>query len=237
MAIKKETELYEPVKGFLEKQGYTVRGEVGGCDIVAVKEENEVLIIELKKSFTLELLLQGVERFKQCKNVYVAIEKPKLRRTARKWNNIIWICKQLGLGLITIQFLRRSHHVEVVCECSGPGRKGSNQRQEKLLLEVKGRSGDYNVGGSTKVPIVTAYREEALTCAYYLFQNGPSKVSYIRESTEIEKVGTILSKNYYGWYVRKDRGIYDLSEDGKQALVKYEHVLRDPSKHMKEELD
>lgn len=29
-----ETSLYQPVKAFLEGAGYTVKGEVGGCDVV-----------------------------------------------------------------------------------------------------------------------------------------------------------------------------------------------------------
>ena len=32
-----ETDLYPPLKSFLEKQGYTVKAEVGAADIVALR--------------------------------------------------------------------------------------------------------------------------------------------------------------------------------------------------------
>jgi hypothetical protein len=32
-----ETTLYQPVKNFLEGLGFTVKGEIGGCDLVALK--------------------------------------------------------------------------------------------------------------------------------------------------------------------------------------------------------
>ena len=34
-----EVELYGPIKRFLEDQGYVVKGEIGPCDIVAVRGE------------------------------------------------------------------------------------------------------------------------------------------------------------------------------------------------------
>src|SRR5258707_12368439 len=59
-----ETALYLPVKRFLENLGFTVKGEVGGCDLVALSagEPPIVVIGELKLSFNLELLLQADER-------------------------------------------------------------------------------------------------------------------------------------------------------------------------------
>ena len=32
-----ETDLYPPIKRFLEGQGYTVKGEIGACDVLAVR--------------------------------------------------------------------------------------------------------------------------------------------------------------------------------------------------------
>jgi hypothetical protein len=34
-----ETSLYRPVKRHLERLGYTVKGEVCGCDLVAIRGE------------------------------------------------------------------------------------------------------------------------------------------------------------------------------------------------------
>ena len=56
------TALYLPVKRFLEKLGFQVRGEICGCDVVALRgdEAPVVVVCELKLAFNLELLLQGV---------------------------------------------------------------------------------------------------------------------------------------------------------------------------------
>lgn len=57
----RETELYLPVKEYLEERGYTVRGEVRSCDLAAVRG-GELVLVELKMAFNLELVLQGNER-------------------------------------------------------------------------------------------------------------------------------------------------------------------------------
>src|SRR6187200_844798 len=59
-----ETSLYGPVKRYLETLGYTVKGEVCGCDLVAIRgDEPPVVVIgELKLSFSLDLVLQAVDR-------------------------------------------------------------------------------------------------------------------------------------------------------------------------------
>jgi hypothetical protein len=51
-----EVALYLPVKAFLERQGYVVRGEVRGCDLVACRGNEEPVIVELKLRFTEALL-------------------------------------------------------------------------------------------------------------------------------------------------------------------------------------
>ena len=55
MADFKETDLYEPIRAFLEEKGYQVQAEVKDCDIAAVKD-GQLLIVELKKAFNLKLV-------------------------------------------------------------------------------------------------------------------------------------------------------------------------------------
>ena len=45
-----ETALYLPVKRFLEKLGFTVKGEIGGCDLVALSGDEPPIVVigELK---------------------------------------------------------------------------------------------------------------------------------------------------------------------------------------------
>jgi hypothetical protein len=70
-----ESTLYVPVKRFLEKLGFEVKGEVCGCDLVALRdgEPTAVVVGELKLSFTLDLVLQAVDRTAVCDEIWLAV--------------------------------------------------------------------------------------------------------------------------------------------------------------------
>ena len=72
----KESDLYQPIKDYLDSLGYDTKGEVKNCDITAIKDD-ELVVVELKKGFTIELLYQAIERQKIADSVYVAIPFPK----------------------------------------------------------------------------------------------------------------------------------------------------------------
>lgn len=269
MAIRSETELYEPVKQYFEKHGYEVKGEVNNCDLVAYhEEEDEPVIVELKKSFNLALLHQGIERLSMSKQVYLAV--PLIRGQRRpvhlRWSNLTKLCRMLGLGLITVQFYKtKAPHVEILCMPEGQydgmagqtgmaitedaGQTGqaaelaaghagnagrqhvrrqvrrSSRKSNRLRTEFMNRSGDYNVGGSSQAKIVTAYRELALQCAFLIQEHEQLSPLQLRNLTGKQKVADILQKNYYGWFDRVQRGIYQLTPAGKQALHTYEHII------------
>ena len=61
----RETDLYPPVKAYLEGQGYAVKGEVQGCDVVALRGAEPPVIVELKQRFSLDLVLQAARAFEQ----------------------------------------------------------------------------------------------------------------------------------------------------------------------------
>ena len=69
----RETDLYPPVKAFLEAQGYAVKSEVEGCDVVAIRGEEPPVIVELKAVFSLALVFQGIARQSVADNVYLAV--------------------------------------------------------------------------------------------------------------------------------------------------------------------
>ncbi|WP_342477322.1 DUF2161 family putative PD-(D/E)XK-type phosphodiesterase [Paenibacillus sp. FSL H7-0350] len=171
MAIKQETELYAPLKGFFERQGYEIKGEVRTCDLVGIREdEPQPLIVEMKKSFNLALLLQGIERLRLSPNVYLAVERVREKKGAvnQRWGELTGLCRRLGLGLVTVVFYKtKAPLVEVLAEPgeAPPQARSAVRRRERLLYEFRERSGDYNTGGSTRVKLVTAYREKALRVA------------------------------------------------------------------------
>ena len=58
----KESDLYLPLKRFLEAQNYEVKGEVQDCDVLAVRGDEVPVVVELKLSFNLNVVLQAVDR-------------------------------------------------------------------------------------------------------------------------------------------------------------------------------
>ncbi|AOZ92052.1 DUF2161 family putative PD-(D/E)XK-type phosphodiesterase [Paenibacillus crassostreae] len=233
MSVQYETELYEPLKIFFEQQGYTIKGEVRLCDLVGVKEGAvEPLIVEMKKTFNLSLLLQGMERLKMSSNVYLAVERSRAKRGAvnQRWGELSVLCRRLGLGLITITFYKtKQPFVEVLTFPTDqviPLTK-NKRRQSRLIDEFHERSGDYNVGGSTRTKLITSYREKALRIALPLRDadsKGLSPLS-LRNTTGIGNASAILQHNYYGWFVRVSRGRYILTPLGMSDLVKYQNVI------------
>src|SRR5882757_5588950 len=113
-----ERELYAPVKEYLERQGYEVKGEVRGCDLVARRGDEPPVIVELKLRFNLPLVLQGIDRLALTERVYLAVPRPG-RRTrggplAPERPEIRKLCRRLGLGLILVGLTRKT--VEILEE-------------------------------------------------------------------------------------------------------------------------
>ena len=212
----RETALYAPVKRFLETQGFAVKGEVCGCDLVALRGEEppRVVIGELKLGFNLELVLQGVNRAAACDEVWLAVRlagrggrehDPRVRK----------LCRLLGFGLLGVMANGR---VELLVE-PGPWRpRRDPRRRARLVSEHRRRLGDPALGGSVKAPIMTAYRQQALACAASL-ASGPRRP---RELTAaIPDAPKILLRNVYGWFVRHQRGVYGLTPEGTSALARW----------------
>jgi hypothetical protein len=287
MAAGSEIELYEPVKQYFEGLGYEVKGEVRGCDLVAFRKDNEQpVIVELKKSFNLTLVFQGMDRLKASSQVYLAVEyvKKKKGRSVHKWSDKTALCRRLGMGLLTVQFFKTiKPRVEVLCHPPLPAADGieavplsvrpvqplkskeilreaaTSYKQDDQVLqplshdsyneglqpcitvnkqkvlkartrriseEFAERSGDYNIGGSTRQKLVTAYREKTLRCAFVISRHGSLKASKVGELTGTKKAAAILQRNYYGWFQRVGYGIYRLTPEGEAALHQYANVVQ-----------
>ena len=164
-----ETDLYLPVKTFLEAQGYEVKSEIGAVDVVALRGSEDPVLIELKLGFSLTLFHQGVARQSVSDTVYLAIEKPKGRTLKAN----LALCRRLGLGLLTVRL--RDGFVEPLADPAPFTPRKSPRRKARLLREFARRVGDPNKGGATRVGLITSYRQDALKCAEYLNQHGPSK--------------------------------------------------------------
>ncbi|MEZ5930667.1 MAG: DUF2161 family putative PD-(D/E)XK-type phosphodiesterase [Alphaproteobacteria bacterium] len=218
-----ETDLYPPLKTFLEGQGYAVKGEIGRCDVVAVRGDEDPVVVEMKLRFSLDLVFQAVERFSVTDKVYVAIENRKKSLWTRRSKDILRLCRRLGVGLLTVHV--ESGLVEPRLD-PGPHRpRVVSKKKERLLREFARRVGDPMAGGSTKTPVMTAYRQDALRCARVLGEQGASKVGKLRAAAGVERAGGILQRDVYGWFERVERGVYRLTPKGEQALEQFGGTL------------
>ncbi|MBP2292717.1 DUF2161 domain-containing phosphodiesterase [Azospirillum rugosum] len=227
MLISAETDLYAPVKAFLEVQGYDVKAEIHGCDLVAVRGGEPPLIVELKKRFTLDLLLQGVDRLSLTDTVYLAVPQPGRKATGASPydNGVRKLCRRLGVGLLVVDTGRaEGHQVEVLLDPVPYSPRKDKKRTVRLLGEHARRKGDPNRGGSTRVPIVTAYRQDALRCAR-LLQDGPMTLKALRAAGAPKDVSAILQRNVYGWFERVVKGTYGLTDAGRTGLEAFAHGL------------
>ncbi|TYP71249.1 DUF2161 family putative PD-(D/E)XK-type phosphodiesterase [Paenibacillus methanolicus] len=230
MAVQHETELYPPVKRYFESQGYDVKSEVMHCDLVAIHPASgETVIVEMKKTFNLALLLQGIERLRLTDRVILAVERNRKKSGAhnQRFGDLAELCRMLGIGLMTITFFKtKAPVIEMLCEPGDTPIRGRRRRREsRLLTEFRERSGDYNTGGSTKRKLVTAYREKALRIAWALQLHGDLQPRRAAELTEVVRAREILHKDYYGWFERVERGVYRLKESGAQAVAEHADIL------------
>lgn len=217
----RETELYGPVKTFLEAQGYTVKAEVQDCDVVAVRGAEEPVVVELKLQLSLALLLQGVDRQSITDSVYVAVPAGKTARWKGQVKDAVRLCRRLGLGLLSVRNGAVLVHVD-----PGPYAPRKYKRRRDLLLkEFQNRVGDPNTGGQTKRKIITAYRQDALRLAMYLADAGTVKPALARKELGVVKAAEILRSDYYGWFERVERGVYGLRPHGVAALETYADVV------------
>ncbi|WP_284178398.1 DUF2161 family putative PD-(D/E)XK-type phosphodiesterase [Rhabdaerophilum sp. SD176] len=212
-----ETDLYRPIKLFLERQGYAVKGEVRDCDIVAVRGDEAPVIVEMKTGFSLPLLLQGVDRQAMSDAVYLAFGPPKRRQKG----DIVKLCKRLGLGVLVVT----GDFVEPLADPL-PYQPRRNARRTTLLLkEFAHRVGDPNIGGSTRRPRMTAYRQDALRIAALLAGAGATKVASLRKQTGVTRAAAILQDDVYGWFQRESRGVYGLTPKGLGALDQFAEAV------------
>jgi hypothetical protein len=206
-----ETDLYPPVKRFLEAQGYVVKGEIGACDVVALRDGEPPVIVELKTTFSLSLLLQGVDRQAVTDAVYLAFPPPK----RRQHGDILKLCRRLGLGVLLVS----GRDVEARLDPAPYRPQKAKRREAMLLREFARRVGDPDAGGSARGPRMTAYRQDALRCLAAIARAGSAKPAAVRAAAGVPRAPSILLRDVYGWFVRPERGIYGVSPKGLQALA------------------
>jgi len=220
----KESDLYLPLKKFLENQNYEVKGEVQDCDVLAIREGEEPVIIELKLSINLSVIIQAVDRLSLSSIVYLGIPKSyKMNRNRKR--KVLKLLKMLGLGLIIINPKLKTGSVDIVIDPKEYKPRQSKPRLQKLLAEFNNRVGDPNLGGaSTMKGRITAYRQRAIAIGIYLNSNGATKAAQVAKEIHEPKARDFLYKNYYGWFEKESRGVYKLSQKGMIESVNWKAI-------------
>lgn len=218
--LARESDLYAPVKAFLEAQGYVVKGEIGGCDALGTRGGEPPVIVELKLQFNLALVLQGVDRLALTDRVYLAVARPRGRRGAGAFDRgVLKLCRRLGLGLMTVETTPPG--VEVLVDPVPYRPRKKTRRLGRLLGEHARRVGDPTRGGVTRTPIVTAYRQEALRCALLIREGQRASLKALRETGVVPNAASILQRDVYGWFERVSRATYTLTERAAHDLARF----------------
>ena len=181
-----------------------------------------VVIGELKLTFNLELVLQGVDRANASDEVWLAARlslRGKGRESDARFRNL---CRRLGFGLLGVL---PNGEVEVLVSPTAPMPRKNPRRRSRLVEEHQRRRGDPAEGGGSRAPIMTAYRQCALACAAALAQ-GPRRPRDLKVS--IPDAPKILHRNVYGWFVSIERGVYSLTEPGRAALSRWPQPTSTP---------
>ena len=212
------------MKTFLEALGFSVKGEIRGCDLVGLKGEGPpvVVIVELKLSFNLELILQAVDRATASDEVWLAArlsKRGKGRESDARFRNL---CRRLGFGMLGVS---AAGQVSILVSPDAPFPSRNARVRSKLVEEHRRRQGDPVVGGSTRTPQMTAYRQQALACAAAL-ASGLGRPRDLKPA--IPDASKILQGNVYGWFSRKGRGVYVLTPLGLAALQRWPQKAVEP---------
>jgi hypothetical protein len=229
--IRYEKDMYEPLRLHMESCGFSVYAEAKGCDLVG-KKDGTLVIVEMKRHLSFDLLEQAIERQRYADFVYVAIPKPANFKLNKDFQSKLRVLSRLSLGLILVSLVNGHFYVEVAQEpkpASAP--RTSKRKRQALEKEVDGRRIDLNTGGSRGVPLMTAYRELSLFLVFLLEKHGPSTPKELRSlGGDPKKTGPALRSNFYNWFSRLDDGSYQASDKGRDALVIYEAMTRTFSK-------
>ncbi|MBO0961713.1 hypothetical protein J1P26_18575 [Neobacillus sp. MM2021_6] len=228
--IKKllEVDLYKPIQAYFLREEYEVYGEVKDCDIAAIKGD-ELVVIELKLNLSVDLLIQATKRQRLTDQVYIAIPRPRYRLNSRQWADKCHLVRRLELGLIVVSFSGNRTKAEIIFPPTSFDRRKrigqSKPKRAAVMKEINGRSADFNIGGSNRTKIMTAYKENSIQIACYLEKLGPLSPKALIQMGTGHKTSSILTKNYYGWFERIKRGTYVISEKGKQEVKEYSDLI------------
>ncbi len=230
----READLFPPIKQWFKERGFTVHAEVKNCDVTAHDGER-LIIVEMKLTLNLDLILQAVSRQSADADVYIAV--PAKRMPSGRRRALTSLLKRLDIGLFVV-WMRETPPVAELKFPPGGGavRRVGKATTASILKEIGGRSLESKSGGTGGKPVMTAYRESALTVAVGLSRLGLGSASELRKLGTGLKTAAILRDDHYGWFecVESGRGgRYRLTKEGWGALEEYWELVEVLSSRLK----
>lgn len=233
---RREADLFAPLKTHLEGQGYSVHAEVRDCDLVARRRvdpaaddpdaDAELIVVELKRGLTLDLLVQAVRRKELTESVYVAVPLEGSRARVRNLRGVRPLLRRLEVGLLAVRFLRSGARVEVIEHPRVFAPRRRRRRRIGVLREIDGRYAEFDSAGQqSRTERITAYKQQCILVAHLLHTHGELSPAEARRLGAPGHAGRLLSANVYGWFERVRRGVYRLHPAGEHALSRYEAEL------------
>ncbi len=189
-----------------------MKGEIGGCDVLAIRDGEPPLLVicELKQRFNLELVLQGVDRAAACDEVWLAARVSA--RGAGRESHLALSQPLPPPRLRPARGGRQRHgrgHRQPGGAAAAP-RTEAPLAPDRRVSQTQGRScpGRQHARAADDALIASA----ALLCAAALVA-GPQRARADPAAT-VPEAPKILPRNVYGWFDRLEHGIYALTDQG-----------------------
>lgn len=225
----KESDLYLPVKNLFSLEGYEVYSEVEGkwfrkrADMVATKGD-ELLVIELKKSLSFQLVDQARFWLRFADFVYIAVPKSKKERSY----TALEILSVLGVGLIEVdvvkfeleknrsknEYLDFSKYGNIVIE---PKRNEVSSRDRHQFDNLTEEHKTWAIGGSTS-------KNSKYVTSYSLLMN--DVYQFLREQ--------LHNPSNDGWVSHRE--IYEHLQQNSRDSVKRHYKGKNPANSLKQAL-
>ncbi len=157
--------------------------------------------------------------------VYLAVPRPTTRAQEVRVRAVKPLLRRLELGLLLVDLAVKPPCVAVAVQPLPAQRRRQPKARRALVQELAARTGDDNAGGSTRRPLMTVYREQALFIAAALQRFGPLSPKRLRALGAAPKTLSILHRDVYGWFERVDRALYGVKPAAADALTRYADVV------------
>jgi hypothetical protein len=138
-------------------------------------------------------------------------EQDHIEREPDQDKRVHRLCRLMGLGLLLVDLKLGSVVVATEPSAYKPRANLPMQALAERAFRPQGRS---DRGGSTRQPIMTAYRQRALACAGAM-RSGPARPRDLKHLAD--DAGALLLCNVYRWFDRIKPGVYQLSAAGAAA--------------------